>query len=141
MKKIFIIILFTFSIKLVNAQTYGVPDTLAYLQTIVANKANYIGQPFSILMDSLKIEIKYFHLRRGIHYDISKETSTRFSFYFPETADDLYLAYPYLEIYWQVALNANQSNFLWRNNNGGSWSSAVAAFYANGIIKDIQIRE
>lgn len=30
----------------IKAQT-GVPDTLVYLQTIVANKTQYIGQPFS----------------------------------------------------------------------------------------------
>ena len=142
MKKIFIIIVFICSIKLVNAQTYGVPDTLAYLQTIVANKANYIGQSFSILMDSLQIQIKFFSPFSGIHYDISKETSTSFSFYFPQDGlDDFYLTYPKLKIYWQTPLNASQSDFLWRTNNGGGWNSAVAAFYANGIIKDIQIRE
>lgn len=129
------------NVKSANAQTYGVSDTLAYLQTIIANKSQFINKPFSVLRDSLKVEVKYFHPRRNIHYDISKETSTRFSFYFPQNADDLYLAYPYLEVYWQTPLNAAQSDTLWKINGGGGWSSAVAAFYVNGIIKDIQIRE
>lgn len=123
-----------------NAQT-GVPDTLAYLQTIVANKANYIGQPFSALLNNLQIQIKYFHPIASIPYDVTKETSTSFAFYFPQTEDDMYLTYPCLNIYWQTPLNANQSFSLYNTNNGGSWTTAVSNFYANGIIADIKIRE
>ncbi len=142
MKKIFIVILIVFTsfIKGAKAQTNGVQDTLAYLQTIVANKTQFIGQPFSTLMDSLKIQIKFFSPFSGIHYDITKETSTDFSFYFSQNTNNYYLTYPRLEVFWQLPLNATQSDSLWETN-GGIWSSAVAAFYANGIIKDIQIRE
>ena len=57
MKNILIIlIVLTGSLKQLNAQT-GVHDTLAYLQTIVANKSQYIGQPFSKLMDRLTLPI------------------------------------------------------------------------------------
>ncbi len=38
-----------------KSQTSGVPDTLAYLQSIVANKTQFIGQPFSVLKSSLNI--------------------------------------------------------------------------------------
>lgn len=124
-----------------KAQSTGVPDTLAYLQTIVANKANYIGQPFSVLKSHLQIELKYFHPRRGIVHDTNKETSTHFSFYFPQSADEMYLTYPCLVIYWQTPLNANQSFSLYNTNNGGGWTAAVANFYANGIIADIKVRE
>ena len=62
-----------------KAQT-GVPDTLAYLQTIVQNKAQYIGQPFSKLMDSLQIQIKLSFPVAELPYDRFKETSTSFSF-------------------------------------------------------------
>ena len=48
----------------------------------------------------------------------------------------MYLTYPYLRITWMSLLNANQSQTLYKNNDGGGWSSAVAAFYANGIITD-----
>lgn len=144
MKKILIILFVTFSSTLLtkaDAQTYGVPDTLAYLQSIVVNKAQFIGQPFSVLRDSLEIQIKYFHPRRGIVHNVSKETSTRFGFYFPVVANDMYLTYPSLEIYWQPHLNATQSDILWESNNGGAWSTAVANFYANGIITDIKVVE
>jgi len=131
----------TFS-KQVNAQTNsGVPDTLAYLQTIVANKAHYVGKPFSVLMDSLKIQIKFFTPFASLPYNKKKETSTSFSFYLSQTSDDFYLTYPKLEIYWQTPLNAQQSDVLWESNNGGGWSAAVAALYSTAIIADIKVRE
>lgn len=141
MKKIILILLIFAATKNLNAQTSGVYDTLAYLQSIVANKSQFIGQPFSVLQDSLKIQIKYFHSKRGIVYDVNKETSTRLGFYFPQAANELYLTYPSIEIYWQPNLHSNQSDILWKNNNGGGWSSAVATFYASGVISDIKIRE
>jgi hypothetical protein len=124
-----------------NAQIPLVNDTLDYLETIVNRKAEFIGRPFSVLKDSLQFQIRYFHPREGIVYDITKETSTKIAFYFPQVADDMYLTYPSLEIYWQTALNATQSNELYRQTDGGGWSSTVAAFYSNAIIKDIKLRE
>lgn len=78
MKKIILIILIITVAKNVSAQLNGVPDTLAYLQTIVANKAQYIGQPFSTLIDNLQIQIKHFIPFASISYDKTKETSTSF---------------------------------------------------------------
>jgi hypothetical protein len=142
MKKIIIILLIFGAIfKNASAQTTPVTDTLAYLQTIVANKANYIGQPFSILRNNLQIQIKFFSIGRGIWTDINKETSTDFAFYFPQNADEIYLTYPSLKISWATPLNANQSDILWKNHNGGGWATDVAALYSTGIISDIQIRE
>ena len=140
MKKIFLILILIIAIseKESKAQT-GVPDTLAYLQTIVANKANYIGQPVSALLNDLQIQIKYFHPSRGIVYDVSKETSTSFAFYFPQTADDMYLTYPCLEIYWQTPLNANQAFSLYNAKNGGGWDTTVYNFYKNATIKNITV--
>ncbi|MBK8710825.1 MAG: hypothetical protein IPL97_02910 [Niastella sp.] len=61
MKKIVLILAIIMAItKNVEAQTYGVPDTLAYLQTIIANKANFIGQPFSTLLNDLQIQVNFF---------------------------------------------------------------------------------
>ena len=85
----------------IKAQTYGVPDTLSYLQSIVANKAQFTGQPFSVLLDSLKIQIKFFSPFGAIPHDKNKETSTSFAFYFPQTEDEMYLTYPKLRISWQ----------------------------------------
>ncbi len=143
MKKyiIAVFIVFGFCVKSSNAQNTQVTDTLQYLQLIVSNKTQYVGQPFSKLLDSLQIQIKHFSPFSANSYDISKETSTSFSFYYPNTIDDFYLTYPKLEIVWQLPLNAIQSDALWENNNGGGWSPVVKNFYAVGIIADIKVRE
>lgn len=101
MKKIIFISLITISVFAEDTKAQAVPDTLAYLQTIVNNKAAYIGQPFSVLMDSLQIQIKYFSRFPGLPNDMTKETSTSFSFYNPVSMDDFYLIYPVLRISWQ----------------------------------------
>lgn len=140
MKKAILFFIIIFFIKNTNAQGYGVPDTLAYLNTIAANKAQFIGQPFSRLRDSLKIQIKWFSPFAAIHYKKNKETSTSFGFYFSVSTDDYYLTYPRIEIYWQTNIDKNQSNIFWENNQGG-WESTVANYYANAIIADIKVRE
>lgn len=84
MKKIiFILILSATIFNKVDAQTTPVTDTLAYLHTIVNNKASFIGHPFSTLANSLQIQIKSFFPFASLPYDKTKETSTDFSFTFP----------------------------------------------------------
>ncbi len=142
MKKILIILVIVIAnTKNIDAQTYGVPDTLTYLQNIVANKTQFIGHSFSTLYNSLQIQIKFFSPFASIAHDMTKETSTSFSFYFPQSEDEMYLSYPKLRISWQPYLDIGQSLILYKNNNGGGWSITVANFYANAIIADIQIRE
>jgi hypothetical protein len=136
-----LVIVITISGKNVNAQYIAVPDTLAHLQTIVANKAFYIGKPFSVLGDSLKIQIKFFSPFASIHYAIAKETSTFFGFYFPQNEEEMYLTYPGLEIDWQPYLNATQSRIHYTANNGGGWSNVMADYYSKGMISDIRILE
>jgi hypothetical protein len=124
-----------------NSQT-RVPDTLAYLQTVVANKSQYIGRPFSSLLADLQIQVKHFIPIPDIIYDISKETSTSFGFYFPQNADEMHLAYPRLRIKWQTPLDITQSdNIRSTNNNRGQWIAAAASLYSNAIIADIKILE
>lgn len=139
MKKTLLILLLVTCAYKSNAQ---VPDTLAYLKSIVANKGFYIGEPFSVLQNNLQIQIKYYSGFPGNPDDTRQETSTSFSFYFPINGkDDFYLTYPKMDIIWQVPLNRIQSDIIWSNNNFGGWSAAASAFYANAIIKDIRIRE
>lgn len=141
MKKALLILLIIVSVaKSTKGQT-GVSDTLAYLQTIVANKSQFIGQPLSTLLKHLQINIKYFQPISSIHYAKSKETSTIFAFNFPKTANDIYLTYPSLKIYWQSYLDAKQSNIIWEANDGGGWSASAATFYSKNIIFDIKVVE
>ena len=142
MKKIILLLILSGAIvKNAGAQTTPITDTLTYLQHIVNTKANYIGQPFSVLLNSLQLQIKFFSPFAGSPYAKSKETSTSFAFNFPQTPEDMYLTYPGLEIYWLPNLNADQSNLLYTQFNGGGWSPTVAAFYSTAIISDIKIRD
>ncbi|MBC7935741.1 MAG: hypothetical protein H7Y86_10365 [Rhizobacter sp.] len=138
MKKIILILFITVFVKAGQAQTFGVPDTLIYLQTLVANKSQFIGQPFSKLADSLKLQIKYFSPTASLPYDMTKETSTTFAFYYPGTSSEFYLIYPYLEVYWHPFLNGDQSNKLFRYF-GGVWTPSVKTFYSTGVVADIKM--
>ena len=143
MKKIFfisalLVICFANNTK---AQSQPVTDTLSYLNTIVANKASYVGKPFSVLMNDLQIQIKFFFPFADLNHDKTKETSTEFSFYFPPTAEEIYLTYPSLEITWQTNLNASQSRALYTQYRALGWSNEVATFYSSGIIADIRVVE
>lgn len=140
MKFLLIISLSLLSLNM-KAQVNPVTDTLAYLQTVIANKAQFIGQPFSKLSDSLRIQIKFFSPSGDIPYDRRKETSTRFGFCFPAIADEIYLTYPSVRVIWQSPLNAVQSDIIYDNNNGGGWNATSSAFYSTGIIRDIQLVE
>jgi hypothetical protein len=111
----------------IHSQNTRLPDTLAYLQTIVANKAQYIGQPFSFLKNSLQIEIKYFSPFSGKRHKKDKETSTSFAFYIPTSQFNHYLSYPRLRVFWNPYLNATQSNQLWEINNG-LWGQSIESF-------------
>jgi hypothetical protein len=141
MKKIIIMLLVIATTNSLKAQTSGVPDTLAYLQSIVANKAQFVGQPFSTLMDSLQIQIKFYFPFASLPYDKAKETSTSFAFYFPPTAEEVYLTYPHLEIYWQLPPDAEQSRTLRSQYRSIGWNLQIANHYSSKIIADIKVRE
>jgi hypothetical protein len=141
MKKALLILVLFFACKNTTAIAQGVPDTLQYLKTIVQNKSQYIGQPFSKLLADLKIGIIYFNYNiRPVPYDRSKERSSAFSFYFPARNEDFNLAYPFLEIIWKEPLNALRSGSIY-DQSGGRFSSEARLFYLSGIIEDIKILE
>lgn len=65
MKKVLLILVVFLHAK-AQLRAQGVPDTLQYLKTIVQNKSQYIGQPFSKLLKDLEINIQYFSPDGGI---------------------------------------------------------------------------
>ena len=132
------VLLLVISFSKADAQTTSVPDTLAYLQTIVANKAQYIGQPLSLLLNHLQIEVKEFGPIGGIHHQKDKETSTSFGFYCPIGSNDLYKLSPALRVYWNPYLNKSSSMWLF-SQFGGCWAPQVYNHYANEIVRDIDI--
>ncbi|MBC7935738.1 MAG: hypothetical protein H7Y86_10350 [Rhizobacter sp.] len=125
------IILLAFTSK-VKAQSCV--DTLAVLQTIVANKSSYIGQPFSVLESQLPIAVKNF-LPIPMGNKRYEERNTSFSFFYSQ---DVNRTYPRLSIIWQVPLNQSLSYSLW-GQTSGAWTSIHSAHYANAVIKDIGI--
>ena len=137
--KIFsVLIVFALCMPKTKAQPAGVPDTLAYLQTIVAKKAQYIGQPLSLLINHLQIEVKSFGPFSGIHHRKDAETSTTFGFYCPVGTNDLYKLFPALRVMWNPYLNSTFSDSLF-TLFGGCWAPQVYNHYANEIVRDIDI--
>ncbi len=139
MKKITLIILLVIvvltHVKQTNAQ---VLDTVAYIKTIIANKNQYVGKPFSVLLKDLKINIKYFSPFAGIHYDISKETSTSFWFIKPSLSRMSDFSAPRLDISWNPYLNNDNAMSLWKRVDG-DWTSESTGFYQGGIVSDIML--
>lgn len=90
-------------------------------------------------MADLQIQIKFFSPFAAIHHDKNKETSTSFAFYFPSSAEEIYLTYPHLKISWHTPLDAIQSSQLYTQYRSVGWFIPIASFYATGIIVDIKI--
>lgn len=136
MKKIILIlsVVLIANVGNVNAQA----DTLAILQGIVANKSNYIGQSFSVLLGQLPLHVKYFAPNRGRTTTRNKENSTQIAFNYPYNPSQLYLTYPQLWIYWEVPLNRVISNSLFIQTKG-AWTSTIASHYGSAIISDIRL--
>lgn len=143
MKKLFLIILFgLFCFSKGTLAQIGISDTLTYLKSIEANKSQYIGQPFSILLNTLQLDIKFFQPFATKPHDRFKETTTIFSFYFPNSNAEMYLASPSLTIIWETPLDINQSFQIFGiGNNKGRWNTAALSYYSSSIIKNIVIIE
>ena len=137
-KLISALIVLTLFLSKASAQTTGVPDTLAYLQTIVANKALYIGQPLSLLINHLQIDVKRFGPFSRIHHQMDKETSTSLGFYCPTGPNDRHRLFPALRIFWNPYLNAAFSESLF-TQFGGCWAPQVYTHYSQAIVRDIDI--
>jgi len=140
MKRLLAIVVLFACIFSVQAQTRPVTDTVGYLKSIYANKNQFIGKPFSNLLDSLKINIVYFGTNAGITSDKSKETSSAFYFIIPEYFEDF--ASRYIEIYWATPLNADESALIYNmSEEGGLWIPEAKNFYKTGIIREIRVSD
>jgi hypothetical protein len=141
MKKVIFVLFVLFATKGIKAQSNtGVPDTLAYLNTIVANKANFVGQPFSVLANSLLISIKYFSPDARFHHRKNAETSTYLAFYNSTNAEDYYRTYPMLVVKWREPYHdINLSYAIRKADSLHGWNATAKAHYANYIIDDISV--
>jgi len=119
-----------------QAQTTPITDTVAYLKSIEARKAEFIGKPFSVLLNELKLPILCFGPVGSIPYDRSKETSTIIDFFtdnHEEVEDETMLI-----IYWQTPLNQFRSSKIAdKTTPRGKWTDEAKDNYKNAIIDDI----
>jgi len=147
MKKLFFLFFLTILLSTNKSFSQSYPthitDTLNYLRYIVSNKQQFIGQPFNVLKDSLKIDIKYFCPFGAYHFDQSKETHSRFGFNFSDNLEDFYLTYPGINITWQQPLNLVLAYQIAQGyeNTGTAWGTRAYQHYASAIIKDISLVE
>ncbi len=81
MKQLIFILTTGFLIGNAQTQTTSVTDTVAYLKSIEARKAEFIGKPFSVLLNELKLPILRFAPIGGRYSDKSAKTNTVFDFY------------------------------------------------------------
>ena len=115
-------------------------DTLSYLQQIVANKADYIGKPFSVLKRDLKLKIIHFN-SLGKEGHKSEATAITFRFITPKRDEDF--SYPKLIIFWKspyIDISKSDELYLKDKKNLGAWNKEVESLFGSCIIEDIQAR-
>ena len=129
LKTIFIFIIILLGVGKANAQL----DTLNYLKQFEINKANYINQPLSVLLNAItQIQPKTawsFSMGR-------KKTSsddTRFKFAEKELS---FRRTATLLIEWQNPIPRDQTKY-YEQKNGFYFTNEERTFYGSKIIKDI----
>lgn len=136
-KHIIIVLYFLLSFLTAQSQTLPVTDTLAYLKSIEARKAEFIGLPFSKLLNELKINIVDFGPIGANSNDIKQETSTVIMFKKPIASQD-YFDFPRISIYWRFYVDIDQSTAIATQTSVyGKWTNSARQYYQNFIIDDI----
>ena len=110
------------------------------MQQIVVNKANYIGKPFFVLEQDLKLKIKNFS-SIGKEAHKNEATSTIFRFRSIREQGDRF--YPRLKIFWKepyLSLIKSDSIYMRDRKNIGVWDREAESLYRSCVIEDIQAR-
>lgn len=115
-------------------------DSLSYMKDIIANKDKYINQPFSVLLNDLKMPVKSYQSR---HSNRIENDGIRISFdnVYITTAKDMNYPAGYknpvgLNIEWvsQISRKEVDSNL---TNEAGEWAAAEQKYYSSKIVGDI----
>lgn len=131
LKLILVTILFGFCTK-VHAQI----DTLNYVKQFEINKANYIGQPFSHLLNDM---VQYKPKTVNSFINIwGKNLVADSDFNFSTLEEQRKKQTVYLIVYWQTPL-VHSDAFLLSKQNHFNFTSAEEIFYGNKIIGDIKV--
>lgn len=120
---------------LISNKTYSQLDTLNYLKQFEINKAQYIGQPFSkLLNDMTQIQPKTVWFDYNIK---NKNIVERSRFKFGEM-DHSFKNVITLNIAWEQGIPYSEVEF-YENKNDFYFTNDERSFYGNKIIKDIKV--
>ena len=132
MKKLITILFFAIMAKSAAAQI----DTLAYLKTFEQQKAQYIGQPFSVLLTAMgQIQPKTVWGGRNIRHKTQIPYCT---FYFVSPNNAFSSGVIYMIIDWQTTIPLQDVNY-YTNKNHDNFTNEERQFYGSKIIKDILV--
>lgn len=120
-----------FSLQIVNAQ---VSDTLSYVKQFEINKTNYIGKPFSVLLNDMnKIKIQTV-TPSSSGKSIKKFVASRFKFELPHNSfkDNVVL----MVIEWKGELNKSDIQY-YNDRSKDVFTDNERNYYSNKIIRNI----
>lgn len=134
--KIFrLIIIFLIIISRIDVVNAQVLDTFNYVKNFELQKAQYIGKPFSILLNDMQ-QIQPKSVWQGI-YIRNKNIIPYNSFYFELPQNTFrYGIVVNMIIYWQTALPATEVKY-YQNKNHFHFTNEERQYYENKIIRDI----
>ena len=133
MKQIIIHFFFTLLVNVVSAQTL---DSLNYLRSFEQQKAQYIGQPFSVLLNAM-VQVQPKTVRGGRNFK-NKNQIPFCTFYFINPDNVSSNGVVYMIIDWQTPIPLQDINY-YTNKNHYHFTSEELQFYGGKIIKDISI--
>lgn len=134
MKKIITLFLFTTLLNVVKAQ---ISDTLQYVKTFEQQKAQYIGQPFSVLLTALgQVQPKSVWEGRNFR---NKNQIPYCTFHFV-VPNDVFktVGVICMRIDWQTAIPLQNIEY-YSNRNHYFFTSEEQQFYGTKLIKDISV--
>ncbi len=115
----------------VNAQL----DTLNYLKQFEANKAQYINQPFSHLLNQIVLLQPKSHWADSNPKNKNSISATQFLFCNMDYIGNRVVK---LRIFWKDSFPRLEVKYL-QNKNGFNFTNEERAYYGNKVIKDILV--
>lgn len=129
-KTVILFVIFTFT-NTMNAQM----DTLTYVKTFEINKANYIGQPLSVLLNDMTLIQPKTIWFTPISKNKNMVKESRFKFCEMRHS---YKNAITLEITWENYIPFSQVDY-YQNLNDFFFTNDERLFYGNKIIADIRV--
>lgn len=128
--KIFLLLTFALFTK-----SYAQLDTLNYIKQFEANKSNYIGQPFSKLLNDM-VQIQPKTVMPILSFK-PKNYTLKSTFYFCEKEGSFSNAIT-LEIEWQNPIPRTDTKY-YEGKNNFYFTTDEKIFYSSKIVKNIKV--